>query len=520
MKVDFPEIESKLLHLVGEEADRLGLECYVIGGWVRDLFLHRESKDIDVVVVRQTKDKGQRTKDKGQRTKDKGQRTKDILCLEGEIGSKENKQPSIGIDLARAVAKRLGRGAHLSVFKTYGTAQVKRGDIELEFVGARKESYRRESRNPIVEDGTLQEDQNRRDFTINALAICLNKDRYGELLDPFDGIHDMEQCIIRTPLDPDITFSDDPLRMMRAVRFAAQLGFYLNITTFEAIERNKERIGIITKERIAEELNKIMLSRKPSVGWILLDKTGLLPLIFPELAALKGVESKDGRGHKDIFMHTLQVLDNVANLQQTKDKGQRTKDSQLWLRWAALLHDIGKPRSKKWENGVGWTFHNHNYIGSKMIPKIFAKMKLPLNEKLKYVQKLVDLHMRPINLIEDTVTDSAVRRLLFEAGTDIDDLMLLCDADITSKNEQKVRQYHANYQLVRQKMVEIEEKDRLRNFQPPIMGEEIMQMFNLTPCAEVGRLKSAVKDAILDGVIPNEYEAAKEYLLKVWEERN
>ncbi len=467
MKVDFPEIESKLLHLVGEEADRLGLECYVIGGWVRDLFLHRESKDIDVVVV----------------------------------GS--------GIDLARAVAKRLGRGAHLSVFKTYGTAQVKRGDVELEFVGARRESYRRESRNPIVEDGTLQEDQNRRDFTINALAICLNKDRYGELLDPFDGIHDMEQCIIRTPLDPDITFSDDPLRMMRAVRFAAQLGFYLNITTFEAIERNKERIGIITKERIAEELNKIMLSRKPSVGWILLDKTGLLPLIFPELAALKGVESKDGRGHKDIFLHTLQVLDNLS-----------VHSNDLWLRWAALLHDIGKPRSKKWENGVGWTFHNHNYIGSKMIPKIFAKMKLPLNEKMKYVQKMVDLHMRPINLIEDTVTDSAVRRLLFEAGTDIDDLMLLCDADITSKNEQKVRQYHANYQLVRQKMVEIEEKDRLRNFQPPIRGEEIMEMFGLGPCAEVGVLKTAVKDAILDGVIPNEYDAAKAYLEKLWAERN
>ncbi len=495
MIVDFPQIESKLLHLVGEEADRLGLECYVIGGWVRDLFLHRESKDIDIVTV----------------------------------GS--------GIDLAKAVAKRL-KGAHLSVFKTYGTAQVKflfgigsennpkwglplggdgRGAIELEFVGARRESYTRDSRNPIVEDGTLEEDQNRRDFTINALAICLNQDRYGELLDPFGGINDMEQCIIRTPLDPDITFSDDPLRMMRGIRFATQLGFYLNLTTFEAIERNKERINIITKERIADELNKIMLSRKPSVGWMLLDKTGLLPLIFPELAALKGVETKDGRGHKDIFTHTLQVLDNVA--QATAVNGVSPKggtEGGLWLRWAALLHDIGKPRSKKWENGVGWTFHNHNYIGGKMIPRIFAKMKLPQNEKMKYVQKMVELHMRPINLIEDTVTDSAVRRLLFEAGEDIDDLMLLCDADITSKNEEKVRKYHANYQLVRQKMAELEEKDRLRNFQPPVKGEEIMQMFNLPPCAEVGTLKMAVKDAILEGIIPNEYEPAKEYLQKLW----
>ncbi len=461
MIVESAKIQDPLLHLVGEEADRLGLECYVIGGWVRDLFLHRDSKDIDVVTV----------------------------------GS--------GIELAKAVAKRL-KGAHLSVFKTYGTAQVKRGDVELEFVGARKESYTRDSRNPIVEDGTLEEDQNRRDFTINALAICLNKERYGELLDPFGGMQDMEACIIRTPLDPDITFSDDPLRMMRGIRFATQLGFYLNISTFEAIERNRERINIITRERIADELHKIMLSRKPSVGWILLDKTGLLPLIFPELAALKGVESKDGRGHKDIFMHTLQVLDNLA---QTSDN--------LWLRWAALLHDIGKPRSKKWEPKIGWTFHNHNYLGSKMIPKIFAKMKLPLNEKMKYVQKMVDLHMRPINLIEETVTDSAVRRLLFEAGDDIEDLMLLCDADITSKNEAKVRQYHANYQLVRQKMQEIEEKDRVRNFQPPIRGEEIMQILNLPPCAEVGRLKNAIKDAILDGVIPNDYEAARAYLMQL-----
>ena len=460
------QIENPVLRMVGEEADRLGLECYVIGGWVRDLFLHRPSDDIDIVVV----------------------------------GS--------GILLAEKVAKRLGKGARLSVFKTYGTAQVKKGDQELEFVGARRESYQHDSRNPIVEDGTLQEDQDRRDFTINAMAICLNANHYGELLDPFDGIGDLERCIIRTPLDPDITFSDDPLRMMRAIRFATQLGFNLDGETFDAIERNKQRIEIITRERIDEELNKIMLSRRPSAGWILLDKTGLLPLIFPELAALKGVEVKDGRGHKDVFYHTLQVMDNVA----------KTSDS-LWLRWAALLHDIGKPRSKAWDPQAGWTFRNHNYIGAKMVPKIFAKMKMPLNEKMEYVKKMVDLHMRPINLIEDTVTDSAVRRLLFEAGDDIDDLMLLCDADITSRNEEKKARYHQNYQLVRQKMVELEERDRIRNFQPPIMGDEIMEMFHLEPCSLVGELKAAIKDAILDGIIPNEYNAAKEYLMKIAEEK-
>ena len=460
------QIENPVLRMVGEEADRLGLECYVIGGWVRDLFLHRPSDDIDIVVV----------------------------------GS--------GILLAETVAKRLGKGARLSVFKTYGTAQVKKGDQELEFVGARRESYQHDSRNPIVEDGTLQEDQNRRDFTINAMAICLNKARYGELLDPFDGIGDLERCIIRTLLDPDITFSDDPLRMMRAIRFATQLGFNLDGETFDAIERNKQRIEIITRERIDEELNKIMLSRRPSEGWILLDKTGLLPLIFPELAALKGIEVKDGRGHKDVFYHTLKVLDNVAE-----------SGGGLWLRWAALLHDIGKPRSKAWDPQAGWTFRNHNYIGAKMVPKIFAKMKMPLNEKMEYVKKMVDLHMRPINLIEDTVTDSAVRRLLFEAGDDIDDLMLLCDADITSRNEEKKARYHQNYQLVRQKMVELEERDRIRNFQPPIMGDEIMEMFHLEPCSLVGELKAAIKDAILDGIIPNEYNAAKEYLMKIAEEK-
>ena len=476
MRIENPKIENEVLHLIGETADRMGLECYVIGGWVRDLFLHRPSTDIDVVVV----------------------------------GS--------GILLAEEVAKRLGKGAHLSVFKTYGTAQVKgerlkvKGEridsVELEFVGARKESYTRDSRNPIVEDGTLQEDQDRRDFTINAMAICLNKDRYGELLDPFDGMGDLEDCIIRTPLDPDITFSDDPLRMMRAIRFATQLGFNIDGETFDAIVRNKERIGIITKERIAEELHKIMLSRRPSEGWILLDKTGLLPLIFPELVALKGIEVKEGRGHKDVFYHTLKVLDNIS---ENTDK--------LWLRWAALLHDIGKPKSKAWDPQAGWTFRNHNYIGAKMVPKIFAKMKLPLNEKMEYVKKMVDLHMRPINLIEDTVTDSAVRRLLFEAGDDIDDLMLLCDADITSRNEEKKARFHQNYQLVRQKMVELEERDRIRNFQPPVDGMEIMELFHLEPCSLVGELKSAIKDAILDGVIPNDHEAAKQFVLELWQKK-
>ena len=455
-----------MLKMVGAEADRLGLECYVIGGYVRDLFLHRESTDIDVVVV----------------------------------GS--------GISLAEAVAKKLGKGAHLSVFKTYGTAQVKRGDLELEFVGARRESYTRDSRNPIVEDVTLQEDQDRRDFTINAMAICLNSARYGELLDPFDGIGDLERCIIRTPLNPDITFSDDPLRMMRAIRFATQLGFNLHPDTFDAIRRNASRLEIITRERIAEELNKIMMSRRPSEGWLLLDKTGLLPLVLPDLVALKGVEVKDGRGHKDVFLHTLKVLDNLSD---SSDK--------LWLRWAALLHDIGKPRSKAWDPQAGWTFRNHNYLGAKMVPRIFAKLKLPLNEKMEYVKKMVDLHMRPINLIEDTVTDSAVRRLLFEAGDDIEDLMLLCDADITSRNEEKKARFHRNYQLVRQKMVELEERDRIRNFQPPVKGDEIMDILHLEPCSIVGELKAAIKDAILDGIIPNEYEPAKEYMLKLAHEK-
>ena len=523
MRITNPKIEDPILHMVGEEADRLGLSCYVIGGWVRDLILHRPSTDIDIVVAR-------------------------VNSEELRVKSEEMEQghSGIGIKIAEAVAKRLGRKAHLSVFKTYGTAQVKwRGakseelrvkseelkvkseelrvksegvkEIELEFVGARRESYHHDSRNPIVEDGTLQEDQNRRDFTINAMAICLNRAKYGELVDPFDGMGDLERCIIRTPLDPDITFSDDPLRMMRAIRFATQLGFNLDGETYDAICRNRERIRIITRERINDELHKIMLSRRPSEGWLLLDKTGLLPLIFPELAALKGVEVKSGRGHKDVFLHTLQVVDNLAELtsERMNELTNERKDKVLWLRWAALLHDIGKPRSKQWDPQAGWTFRNHNYIGAKMIPKIFRTMKLPLNEKMQYVQKMVDLHMRPINLIEDTVTDSAVRRLLFEAGDDIEDLMLLCDADITSRNEEKVARYHRNYQLVREKMVELEERDRIRNFQPPVRGEEIMQLLHLEPCSMVGELKSAIKDAILDGVIPNEHEAAKAYLMQL-----
>ena len=460
MIINNPKINLPILHLIGDTADEMGLECYVIGGWVRDLFLHRESQDIDVVVV----------------------------------GS--------GIVLAQAVASKLGK-AHLSVFRTYGTAQVKKNDMEIEFVGARKESYRSDSRNPIVEDGTLEDDQNRRDFTMNALAICLNKSRYGELLDPFGGLQDMDECTIRTPLDPDITFSDDPLRMLRAVRFASQLGFYLHSETFDAICRNRERIQIITKERVADELNKIMLSRRPSVGWKLIDKTGLLPLIFPELNNLKGVETKEGKGHKDIFLHTIQVLDNVAE-----------KSDNLWLRWAALLHDIGKPKTKTWDEKSGWTFFNHNYIGAKMIPRIFRSMKLPQNEKMDYVIKMVNLHMRPIHLIEEEVTDSAVRRLLFEAGDDIDDLMILCSADITSRNQEKVERFHKNYELLKQKMVELEERDRIRNFQPPVRGDEIMEILHLPPCNQVGEIKTAIKDAILDGVIPNEYEPAKAFMLQ------
>lgn len=455
-------LQDKIFKIISEAADEQAKECYVIGGYVRDIFLKRESKDIDVVVV----------------------------------GS--------GIEIAEAVAKKLGKKAHLTVFKNFGTAQVKLNDLEVEFVGARKESYQRDSRKPIVEDGTLEDDQNRRDFTINAMALCLNKSRFGELVDPFNGMNDLQNFVLRTPLNPDITFSDDPLRMMRGIRFSAQLGFFLETNTFEAIARNNERISIISKERIADELNKIMMSRKPSVGFILLEKTGLLELIFPELLALKGAETKDGVGHKDNFYHTLAVLDGLC-----------AHTDNLWLRWSALLHDIGKPRTKRFDARLGWTFHNHNFIGEKMIPEIFRRMKLPTNEKMKYVQKMVSLHMRPIVLSEDEVTDSAVRRLLFDAGDDIDDLMTLCEADITSKNPEKVKRFRSNFQLVRQKLKEIEEKDKIRNFQPPISGLEIMETFHLPACAMVGDIKMRIKDAILDGIIPNEYEAAREYMFRV-----
>lgn len=456
---------DQIFSLLSQVLDDLHIEGYVIGGYVRDIFLRRPSKDIDVVVV----------------------------------GS--------GIKVAKALVQKIGAPkTSLAVYKTFGTAQVKWGDIEVEFVGARRESYQRDSRKPIVEDGSLEDDQNRRDFTINALAICLNKERFGEVVDPFDGMEDMRNMTIRTPLDPDITFSDDPLRMMRAVRFAAQLRFEIEPSTFESIRQNRERISIISAERIADELNKIILSPKPSEGFYLLDACGLLDLIFPELAALKGVDVKRGVGHKDNFNHTLQVLDNLS--QQTGN---------LWLRWSALLHDIAKPATKRWEEGAGWTFHNHNFIGEKMIPAIFRRMKLPMNEKMKYVQKMVSLHMRPIVLAEDIVTDSAVRRLLFDAGDDIDDLMMLCDADITSRNSEKVRRFRNNFQLVRQKLKEIEEKDRLRNFQPPVTGEEIMETFGLSPCKEVGQIKSHIKDAILDGVIPNEPEEARVLMFKMAE---
>ena len=450
---------------ISECADKLNLPCFVIGGFVRDLILKRESNDIDVVV----------------------------------LGS--------GIEMATELKKTLGKGAYLSVFKNFGTAQVKYKDTEVEFVGARKESYSRDSRKPIVENGTLEDDQNRRDFTINAMAICLNKDRFGELVDPFNGVRDIELKIIRTPLDPDITFSDDPLRMLRCIRFATRFKFSIEQRTFEALSTNKERISIISQERITEELNKILLTDKPSIGFMLLEKCGLLDIILPEVAALKGVESINGKAHKDVFLHTLQVLDSVAQ-----------KSDKLWLRWAALLHDIGKPATKKFDEKIGWTFYNHNFIGEKITGRMFKRLKLPLSEDLRYVQKMVNLHMRPIALVEEEITDSAVRRLLFEAGDDIEDLMALCEADITSKNEEKVKRYTQNLVIVRQKLKDIEEKDHVRNFQPPISGEEIMSTFQLKPCAQVGEIKNAIKNAILDGVIPNDYDAAKEYMFSVAKE--
>ena len=449
------------LKIVAECANQLNKPAYLVGGCVRDLILKRTIKDIDIVVV----------------------------------GS--------GIELATAVKEKLGENCHLGIFKNFGTAQIKLDDIEIEFVGARKESYQRDSRKPIVEDGTLTDDQNRRDFTINAMAIGLTKNEFGKLLDPFNGLSDIENKIIKTPLDPNITYSDDPLRMMRAIRFASQLNFQIEENSLKAITDNKSRIAIISKERITDELNKIILSDKPSIGFELLFKSGLLELIFPQMVKLHGVEYVGKKGHKDNFYHTLQVLDNVCK-----------NSNNLWLRWAAILHDIAKPATKRFEPDHGWTFHGHEDKGSRMVPGIFSSLKLPLNEKMKYVQKLVLLHLRPIVLAKSEVSDSAVRRLLFEAGDDIDDLMLLCEADITTKNPDKMQRYLKNFELVRQKLIDLEEKDKLRNWQPPISGEDIMRIFNMKPCKEVGIIKTAIREAILDGQIKNEYEDAYQFMLE------
>lgn len=446
-------LNKDIFHTISNVADKLGYECYVVGGYVRDLFLQRPSKDIDVVVV----------------------------------GS--------GIEMATQLKQVLGKKAHLSVFRNFGTAQVKYHNMEVEFVGARKESYNRNSRKPIVEDGTLEDDQNRRDFTINAMAICLNADRFGELVDPFYGIEDLEDGIICTPLDPDITFSDDPLRMMRCVRFATQLRFTIEDETFDALIRNAERIKIVSGERIKDELNKIIMADTPSRGFVDLHRCGLLQLIMPELTALDIVETCNGRSHKNNFYHTLEVLDNVSR-----------KSDNLWLRWAALLHDIGKPKSKRWDNAQGWTFHNHNFIGAKMVPALFRRLALPLDNKMKYVQMMVDLHMRPIAIADNVVTDSAVRRLINDAGEDIDDLMLLCEADITSKNEVRKKMFIENFRMVREKLADLKEKDFKRLLQPCIDGNEIMQMFGLTPSKEVGILKQTLKEAVLDNKVANERE--------------
>lgn len=453
-------LDQDIFHQISEAADRLGLECYVVGGYVRDIFLERPSNDIDVVVV----------------------------------GS--------GISVAQELKRMLGRKAHLSVFKNFGTAQVKFRDTEVEFVGARKESYSHDSRKPIVENGTLEDDQNRRDFTINAMAICLNKSRFGELVDPFNGLADLEDGIIATPLEPGITFSDDPLRMMRCIRFATQLNFQIEDETFEALERMADRIKIVSGERIEVELNKIIMSPHPSKGLVDLQRSGLLNIILPELAALDIVEQKNGRAHKNNFYHTLEVLENVV-----------AHDGTLWLRWAALLHDIGKTKSKRWEPSIGWTFHNHNYIGAKMVPEIFRRLKLPMGAEMKYVQKLVDLHMRPQVIADSEVTDSAVRRLLNDAGDDINDLMTLCEADITSKNEGKKKMFLENFRMVREKLADLQVKDYKRLLQPVIDGNEIMEIFHLKPSREVGTLKQYLKDAVLDNKVENEREPLMKLLM-------
>ena len=455
-------ITQPVFKKIGEISDQEGLETYVVGGFVRDVLLNRKREVFDVDVV--------------------------------TVGS--------GINLATKVAASLRPGLKVSVFHNFGTAMFRFNDIDFEFVGARRESYRQESRKPIVEDGTLEDDQKRRDFTINAMAICLNINNFGELIDPFNGIEDLENKILKTPLAPEITFSDDPLRMMRAIRFATQLDFVIEENTLAAIESQRTRIDIISKERISEEINKIMLSPKPSIGFKLLEKTGLLAIILPEVQKLKGRETRNGIGHKDNFYHTLEVLDRICK-----------NTDNLWLRWSALLHDIAKPVTKRFDERLGWTFHAHNFVGEKMVPRMFDRLKLPLNEKCKYVQKMVSLHMRPIVLSEEEVTDSAVRRLLFDAGDDIDDLMTLCEADITSKNPDKVIKYLANFQLVREKLKDIEERDALRNFQPPVSGELIMETFSIPPCREIGIIKSAIKEAILEGEIHNNFEEAYQFML-------